>query len=93
MKEEMYCPDEQNQIRCPRLGHHVSFSYCRRENGGLPCFKALDCWFEQFPVEKYLREELSSEEWKRVFENPSKPKMTSLLDLIEQAKKMNAEGK
>jgi hypothetical protein len=93
MKDETQYPDEKCQIRCPRLGHHVSFSYCRWENGGLPCFKAVDCWFEQFPVEKCLKEELSSEEWKKVFENLPRPKMASLLDLIEQAKKLNTEGK
>ena len=93
MKEEKCFPDEQTQIRCPRLGHQVSFSYCRIESAGLPCFKALDCWFEKFPVEKYLREELSPEEWEKAFEARSKPKMASLLDLIEQAKKMNTEGK
>jgi hypothetical protein len=80
------------QIRCPRLGHHVAFSYCRSENRGLPCFKTLDCWFERFDVEEYLRRRLSLDEWERAFEKPPKEKVVSLLELIEQAKKRNMEG-
>ncbi|MFQ5484986.1 MAG: hypothetical protein ACE5DO_06600 [Desulfobacterales bacterium] len=74
------------KIRCPRLGHQISFSYCRRENRGLPCFKTLDCWHSHFPVVEYLRKELTAEQWKTVFMNQPKKKMLSLLDLIEQAK-------
>lgn len=54
---------------------------------GLPCFKILDCWFVHFPVEEYLREELTQEEWERAFHKPVRPKVQSLMDLIEQAKK------
>ena len=74
-------------IRCPRLGHQVSFSYCRKENQGFPCFKALDCWYEHFLIEEFFRKELMAEEWKNIFETPPKPKMLSLLELIEEAKK------
>jgi hypothetical protein len=80
-------PGEDYLIRCPRLGHQINFSYCRTENMGLPCFKTLDCWFDHFLVEEHLRQELSTEEWISVFEKPARPKMQSLLDLIEQAKK------
>ncbi|RJR16881.1 MAG: hypothetical protein C4582_13930 [Desulfobacteraceae bacterium] len=91
MGEKKSPPDGEYQIRCPRLGHHVSFLYCRYENKGLPCFKTLDCWFEHFPVEEYLRNDLSSEDWDKVFENLPKSKVVSLLELIEQAKKRNQE--
>ena len=74
-------------IRCPRLGHVVNFFYCRNENKGLPCFKTLDCWFQYFPVEEYLRERLSREEWIEVFERKAQTKVQSLLELIEEAKK------
>ena len=60
---------------------------------GLPCFKTLDCWFEHFLVEEYLRKELAPEEWERVFNKPPKPKMLSLLELIEEAKKRIKEEK
>ena len=77
-------------IRCPRLGHQIVFSYCRTENRGLPCFKTLDCWHTRFPVEELLRKELSPEEWEQAFESPPKPKVQSLLELIEEAKHRQA---
>jgi len=54
---------------------------------GLPCFKTLDCWFNHFLVEEHLRQELTSDEWEKIFNSPLKPKMISLVELIEQAKK------
>ena len=87
MNTKINPPDDQYRIRCPRLGHQIMFAYCRSENEGLPCFKTLDCWFEHFEVEAYLRDLLSPEEWERVFSKPPKPKMLSLLELIEEAKK------
>ncbi len=80
-------PEDTVNIRCPRLGHQINFPYCRSENSGLPCFKALDCWFNQFDVHAYLKKKLSQEEFDAAFLDKSKPKVLSLLDLIEQAKK------
>jgi len=74
-------------IRCPRLGHQIYFSYCRVEDNGLPCSKTLDCWYEHFHVEEFFKNELSEKEWEKVFEKQTKPKMLSLLEMIEQAKK------
>jgi hypothetical protein len=80
-------PDKSVVIRCPRLGHEIYFEYCRRENMGLPCFKILDCWFAYFKVEEYLRQSLTAQEWKDVFENPGTPKILSLLENIRKAQK------
>lgn len=79
-------------IRCPRLGHQITFSYCRSENTGLPCFKTLDCWFDRFLVEEYLRKELKPEEWNRIFERPPKTKVLSLMELIEETKKSKGKA-
>ncbi len=87
MKPSSSPPDKDLLIRCPRLGHEIYFSYCRQENMGLPCFKILDCWFAYFNVEEYLRREISEQEWKDVFENPGQPKIISLLENIQAAKK------
>jgi len=46
----------------------------------------LDCWYAHFLVEDFLREVLTAEEWTRTFERPGRPKMATLLDLIQQAK-------
>ena len=48
--------------------------------GGLPNRKF-------FPVEELLRGELTEEEWQDAFEKPPKPKVLSLVELIEQAQK------
>ena len=78
---------EEYSIRCPRLGHAITFSYCCSESNGLPCFKTLDCWFQYFPVEAYLRQRLTQEEWTKAFERQGHSKVQSLLELIEEAKK------
>ena len=87
MDKDCRPPGEEYTIRCPRLGHLISFTYCRAENRGLPCFKTIDCWFEHFPVQDCLRATLTDPEWAETFENPPKPKILSLVELIEQAKK------
>ena len=92
MKRECKPPSENDRIRCPRLGHQVPFSYCRTENKGLPCFKTLDCWYELFLVEEFLRKALSPDEWKRTFERPKTTKLLSLVELIQRAKKRQEEA-
>ena len=87
MNPKKYPPDDTFQIRCSKLGHQIPFSYCRKENFGLPCIKTLNCWFPHFKVEAYLREELSPEEFERAFEKNAKPKMQTLMELIDQAQK------
>jgi hypothetical protein len=90
MEKEKTPPGDDYTIRCPRLGHQISFSYCRSENRGLPCFKTLDCWHTHFKVVEYMKEVLSPEEWQKIFAAPPKPKILSLLELIEQTKKRNS---
>jgi hypothetical protein len=87
MRKNNIPPGDDYLIRCPKLGHQIAFAYCRSENNGLPCLKALDCWFDHFPVEEYFRGALSQEEWERVFEGPPRPKMHTLLELIERTQK------
>jgi len=38
-------------------------------------------------IEDFLRKDLKPEEWERVFNRPFKPKVLSLIELIEEAKK------
>lgn len=80
-------PADDSGIRCPRLGHQINFSYCRSENYGLPCFKTLDCWHPYFDVHTYLQKTMNEDEFQKVFLSTTKPKVISLVDLIEQAKK------
>jgi len=70
--------------RCPLLGHEIKFQYCRSANLGLPCRKILNCWFERFPVENFLRNHFSKEEIETILK-PQKPKLVSLIELIKQS--------
>lgn len=79
-------PSDEFCIRCPRLGHQINFPYCRAENNGLPCFKTLDCWYAFFDVYAHLSDTLSKEAFQKTFLSRAKPKISSLFDLIEQAK-------
>jgi hypothetical protein len=73
---------------CRKLGHHITFKYCRSVADGLPCHKVLDCWFEQFPVNDFINGHYSQEEKGR-FLSPPQPKIISLLDLIKKAQEQN----
>ena len=70
--------------RCPLLGHQIKFQYCRSVNLGLPCKKIMDCWFQNLPIENFLKKYFSKEELETIFK-PQKPKITSLIELINQA--------
>ena len=76
--------------RCPRLGHELTFSYCRQESRGKPCRLILDCWWEQFDVRSFLRAHLPEETMAEVEQarvSPPPSKVLSLVELIEQAKR------
>jgi hypothetical protein len=72
--------------RCPILGHDVHFSYCRHPGQELPCRKVLDCWWEAFGVEAFLRSHFTGEQIAGILA-PPKPKVATLVDLIDQARK------
>ncbi len=77
---------------CKILGHFLTFEYCRSSNNSLPCSKVLDCWFQQFPIEKYINENFSAEEQAKIFE-PPKAKVLSLTEILEQAQQRLKENK
>ncbi len=79
--------------RCPRLGHELTFGYCRQESRGKPCRLILDCWWERFDVRAFFQAHLPQEEMvqmERVCSAPPPAKVTSLLDLIQQTREQLA---
>ena len=77
--------------RCPRLGNSVPFDYCEVcGDEQQPCFKILYCWWEHFDVVQYLKDSLTEDQFTRLMEARPKPKITSLIELIEQARKRNS---
>ena len=77
---------DENTIRCPRVGGEVNFMFCRTENKLLPCRWIIGCWQERIDINNFLEKHYSKEELNQIF-TPPKPKIESLLDLIEKAKK------
>jgi len=87
---------DQDLLRCRRLGHEVTFGYCRQETGGKPCRLVLDCWWEHFEVRSFLRAYLPEEtvaEVERAGASPPPPKILSLVEMIQQAKDRLASKK
>ena len=84
-------PHEARQIRCPRLGHEIAFSYCEREGGDLPCPRIVRCWQSFLPVEAYLKRTLSPDAWERFSSPTPGDKVTSLLEMVERAKRVRKE--
>jgi hypothetical protein len=74
-------------IRCPRLGDEVNFRYCRIMNDRLPCGRIVGCWQTRIDIDQFLRDHYSGEELDRALA-PPKPKMETLVELIERAKKV-----
>ncbi len=73
--------------RCPRLGGPVPFKYCMfvgEENQ--PCFKVIDCWWETFDIVQYLKDNLPEDQFNRLMDKRPRPKIASLVELIEKAK-------
>jgi hypothetical protein len=81
--------------RCPRLGHELTFGYCRQESRGKPCRLILDCWWERFDARAFLQANLPQEEMaqvERVCSAPPPSKVLSLVEIIQQAKDRLAPG-
>ena len=90
MKKEQKRVQESEKLlerRCPRLGGPVTFHYCRTcSEGKGVCWKVIDCWWEMFDVVRYLQDTLPEEEFKKLVNAQPKPKMTSLLELVDKVK-------
>jgi hypothetical protein len=81
--------DQDVLLRCPRLGHEVTFGYCRQETRGTPCRLILNCWWEQFDVRSFLQANLPAEDMaqvERAGDSPPPAKVLSLVEMIQQAK-------
>ncbi|MFP4041010.1 MAG: hypothetical protein ACLFS7_10780 [Desulfosudaceae bacterium] len=73
--------------RCPRLGHQVPFSYCLGcGEGGEPCWKVADCWWESFDIVSFLKDNYPEPVVTRLLTARAPSKVSSLVTLIEQAR-------
>ncbi len=82
---------DSREIYCRKLGHHLTFRYCRSERNGLPCGRIKDCWFDKIPIADYLRDNYTPEDLAKITAPPP-AKTATLLELIERARqRINAE--
>lgn len=81
---------DQRSRRCPMLGHPLTFAYCRAPGSSRPCRKILDCWWETFEVEAFIRSCYGDEGLAEITA-PRKEKVLTLMQLIEQARKGKEE--
>jgi len=77
--------EDHRSRRCPRLGHEVTFHYCRTQEGASICPRILDCWWETFDVASFLKDHLPPEEWRRLTSYTPKPRVVNLVELIREA--------
>ncbi len=81
---------ENLERRCPRLGSPITFQYCliSGEDDTI-CGKILDCWWERFDVENYLKNNMSAAEFNSLMARAEKPpnKISSIVEIVEAAKK------
>ena len=74
------------KIRCPRLGHLITFHYCRNEQENTPCRAVFNCWFQRIPVKKFVYEHYDPQTIEALV-TPASGKMVSLVELIEKAQR------
>jgi hypothetical protein len=74
--------------RCPMLGNEVPFSYCRQPGQEIPCRKIFDCWWETFDIKAFIASTYSEDVQTAILQ-PPKPKVLSLIEIIEQASRRN----
>ncbi|KPA16823.1 hypothetical protein MHK_003009 [Candidatus Magnetomorum sp. HK-1] len=74
--------------RCKRLGSEVSFEYCRvHAEPNNVCGSIIQCWWERFDVFSFLNENLPEDQFKALHQPQYKPKVTRIMEIIEQAQR------
>jgi len=72
--------DGKSLWRCPQLGGPVTFEYCRKMNGGLPCVRLTPCWGETFDVQTFLTAHYDEDQLERIQAGVGRGRM----DIISQ---------
>jgi hypothetical protein len=77
---------DDEMMRCPRVGGYVNFKFCRSENNMLPCRWIIGCWQARIDIKSFLDEHFTPADRETIFV-PPKPKLESLVEMIEKVKK------
>ncbi|MBN1482527.1 hypothetical protein EH223_10820 [candidate division KSB1 bacterium] len=79
------------EIRCPMLGHPLKFFYCRTTDGNTPCRRIFNCWYQRIAVQDFVYDHFPQEIIATITA-PPKPKMLSLVELIQKAQQSKKNG-
>jgi len=79
---------DQIELYCPKLGHHLTFTYCRSENLGLPCSRVIKCCSGKIPIQKFLDSNYSGSEIQKIYVGPE-TKINSILDIVQRVTREN----
>ncbi|MCP4603137.1 MAG: hypothetical protein GY847_21925 [Proteobacteria bacterium] len=85
MTTELIDKYDNERCYCRKLGHHLTFAYCRTTTESTICPEILNCWFEKLPVREFIESHYSPKEIEALFTH-KQPKLTSLVELIAKAK-------
>ena len=79
---------EKLEIRCPRQGSAIPFKYCMISgDDSMPCMKIMDCWWETFDVDAYLKANLPAAVYNMLVTARPKAKVASIVEIAEKAQK------
>jgi hypothetical protein len=76
---------DNQEIYCRKLGHYLTFKYCRQEYHMIPCSKIRECWFARIHVDQFLAQNFNEKEIVSIV-HPAKPKISAIVELIQQVK-------
>ncbi len=79
-------------IYCSQLGGEVPFRYCRTVNENLPCRKIVICWEFRLEISEFLGKHFSAAALECALAPSTKSRLDTILELIEEAKRINREG-
>jgi len=84
----MITENDHRKRYCPRLGHELSFAYCREPGEKSPCTKIYDCWWQTFDIQLFIKQHYPEDVAENIT-NQQKTKVLSLFEMIQQAQRIN----
>ena len=82
---------DSEEIRCSKLGHNLTFAYCRKEGIDKPCAKIVDCWSLRIDVLNYLNSQFGTKFLREFISGKKKDRMSSIIEAIDRTKEEKKE--
>ena len=79
---------DNQELYCRKLGHYLTFKYCRKESDFLPCSKIFECWSSKININEFCSNNYKQEDINRLHQL-TKPKIATILDIIQNVKVNN----